>query len=193
MEISSQEKLLTEIVKILDSLQIKYFITGGFAVSVWGRPRATFDIDIVVKIIEPQVDKLADAWKNISKAGYADKAAAKEAIKNKGEFNFIDPESGLKVDFWTEKEDKNNPPEFKNRKFKRISGQKVFFVSPEDLILSKLRWYELSRSERHISDIKSVFKLSGKKLNEKYLNYWIAKLNLVEIIKNNGIDFGGHS
>ncbi len=30
MEISSQEKILIEIVKILDDLGIKYFITGGF-------------------------------------------------------------------------------------------------------------------------------------------------------------------
>lgn len=189
MEISSQEKLLIEIVKILDSLKIKYFITGGFAVSVWGRPRATFDIDIVVKIAEHQADKLANAWKNISKAGYADKDMVKAAIRNKGEFNFIDPDSGLKVDFWTEKESKNNPPEFENKKSKKINGQKVFFVSPEDLILSKLRWYKLSSSERHINDIKSVFKISGNKLDKKYLNYWILKLDLIEIIESNGINF----
>jgi len=190
MEISSQEKLLIEIVKILDNLKIKYFITGGFAVSVWGRPRATFDIDIVVRIIEePQADKLADAWRNISKAGYADEDMVKEAIKSGGEFNFIDPDSGLKVDFWADSEDKNSPPEFQNRKLKKISGQGVYFVSAEDLILSKLQWHKLSNSERHINDIKSVFKISGGKLNKKYLNYWILKLDLAEIIKSNGIDF----
>jgi len=43
METISPEKLLIKITKILESLNIKYFITGGFAVSVWGRPRATFD------------------------------------------------------------------------------------------------------------------------------------------------------
>ena len=32
MEISSQEKILIEIVKVLDDLKIKYFITGDFAV-----------------------------------------------------------------------------------------------------------------------------------------------------------------
>lgn len=189
MEISSQEKLLIQIIKILDDLKIKYFITGGFAVSVWGRPRATFDIDIVVKIIEPKADKLADAWMNIYKAGYADKDTVKEAIKNNSEFNFIDPDSGLKVDFWTNKKDKSNPPEFENRKSKKINGQKVFFASAEDLILSKLQWYKLSASERHIDDIKSVFKISGKKLNKKYLHYWIKKLSLSEIIKEKQLEF----
>lgn len=188
MEISSQEKLLIEIVKILDNLEIKYFITGGFAVSVWGQPRATFDIDIVVKIIEPQAYKLAKAWRDIFKAGYADEDAIKEAIKNKSEFNFIDPNSNLKVDFWVAKEN-NNPPEFENRKPEKISGRNVFFISPEDLILSKLQWYKLSDSERHIDDIKSIFQISKERIDKKYLNYWVNKLGLGEIIKEKKINF----
>jgi hypothetical protein len=182
MEISSQEKLLIDIVKILDDLKIKYFITGGFAVSIWGRPRATFDIDIVVIIAEAQAARLAMAWKAISKAGYADAKMVKEAIKNGGEFNFIDPDSGLKVDFWTSKEDGNSYPDFKNRKLKKVGGQKVYFISAEDLILSKLQWYKLSPSEKHMDDIKSVIKISGNVLDKKYLKLWIKKLDLEQII-----------
>jgi len=189
MEISSQEKLLIDIVKILDDLDIKYFITGGFAVSVWGRPRATFDIDIVVKIAESQAKLLTRAWHNIVKAGYADEAAVRDAIRRKEEFNFIDPDSGLKVDFWVDKESKNSPPEFENRKLKKMDNQRVFFTSPEDLILSKLKWYQLSCSDRHIDDIKSVLRISGEKLDKKYLRSWISKLGLSDIIKDNNLEF----
>ncbi|MFZ3074017.1 MAG: hypothetical protein WA093_02715 [Minisyncoccales bacterium] len=181
MEISSQEKLLIDIVKILDDLKIKYFITGGFAVSIWGRPRATFDIDIVVIIAETQADKLARAWKEISEAGYADAKMVKEAIKNGGEFNFIDPNSGLKVDFWIGKEQGNSYPDFNNRKLENISGQNVYFISAEDLILSKLQWYKLSPSEKHMDDIKSILKISGDILDKKYLQFWINKLDLERI------------
>lgn len=187
METSSQEKILIEVVKILDNLRIKYFITGGFAVSVWGRPRATFDIDIVVKIIGSQAKQLTGAWREISKSGYADEEMIKDAIKNNSEFNFIDADSGVKVDFWVEKGDINSPPEFKNKRKQKVSGQDVFFISPEDLIISKLEWYKLSESDRHIDDVKSVLKVSGDKLNKKYLNHWISKFNLAGIIKDNGI------
>ncbi len=110
MEISSQEKLLIKIAKILSDLEIKYFVTGGFAVSVWGRPRATFDIDIIVKLIEPHAVPLAKALKEISKAGYADENMIKDAIRHNGEFNFIDPNSGLKIDFWVTEEESSKPP-----------------------------------------------------------------------------------
>lgn len=82
MEIINPEKLLLKVVPILDELQIDYYITGGFAVSVWGRPRATFDIDIVVKLVEPKVRPLAEALREISKFGYIDEETAKEALKS---------------------------------------------------------------------------------------------------------------
>jgi len=182
MEISSQEKLLISIAKILSNLKIEYFITGGFAISVWGRPRATFDIDIVVKMIEPDVSVLAEAFREISKAGHADEEMMKDAIRNKGEFNLIDSDSGLKVDFWIAEKNELNIQRFKNKKAKIISGQKVYFSSPEDLILSKLEWYEQTNSSRHLEDVESVLKISSKKLNMKYLKQWAKKLEVLGIL-----------
>ena len=100
MEIIGPEKLLLEVTLILDKLKINYYITGGFAVSVWGKPRATFDIDIVVALVGPELPDLIKALRKISKAGYIDQDTAREALRTKGEFNFIDPDTGLKVDFW---------------------------------------------------------------------------------------------
>ena len=42
------EGLLIKIADTLKDLKVPYIITGGMAVSVWGRPRYTADIDIVV-------------------------------------------------------------------------------------------------------------------------------------------------
>ena len=182
MELTDHEKLLIKIAKTLEDLNIKYFVTGGFAVSIWGRPRATFDIDIVVKIIEPQAVPLAKALRAISKAGYADENMIKDAIRYNREFNFIDPTTGLKVDFWVTKEKDNYPPEFKNRKLEKIGNQKVYFISPEDLILSKLHWYEQSESTRHLEDVESILRISAKKLNWNYLNQWAKKLGLWKVL-----------
>jgi len=178
MEISSQEKLLIDIAKILSDLKIKYVITGGMAVSVWGRPRATFDIDIVVKIIESQASLLVRAFRNIRKAGYADEEMVKDAIRHKSEFNFIDPDSGLKVDFWVTK--KENLFEFKNKKLKKFRDQNIYFVSPEDLILNKLQWQKETYSTKHLEDAKSVLAISGKKLDMDYLIRQAGKLKILD-------------
>ncbi len=182
MSIETAEGLLVETAKILDDLKIQYYITGGFAVSIWGRPRATFDVDIVVKLLEPDVAPLAKALRKISEFGYIDEDTAREALNKKGEFNFIHPESGLKIDFWIQQSDEFGLVQFKRKKNIMINNKKVTFISPEDLIISKLLWYQKSGSTRHMEDIQSVFKISGTKLDLDYLRKWAGKIKAVDIL-----------
>ena len=182
MKITEPEKLLIKTSQILEGLKIKYFVTGGLAVSVWGRPRATFDIDIVIELIEPEVIPLAKALRKMSKAGYFNEKAAMEAIRIKGEFNFIEPESGLKVDFWVNKNNELSLLEFRRRRQKKIDNYNIYFVSPEDLILNKLQWYRESKSTRQLEDIESILNISGKKLDMKYLKQWAIKLGVKRVL-----------
>lgn len=179
MENIDPRKLLLKIAGILENLKINYFITGGFAVSVWGKPRTTFDIDIVVELIEPQIKPLSQALKKISELGYIDEDTARDAITKKGEFNFIDPETGLKTDFWVTKGDKRSKIEFERRIPKKVGNKDVYFISPEDLILNKLIWSQKTSSSRHIEDVESIIKLQ-KNLDKQYLRKWVEQLNISE-------------
>jgi len=179
METIDPRNLLLKVVSILDNLGIDYFVTGGFAITVWGRIRTTNDIDMVIQLVEPQVRSLAEALRKISSYGYVDEETAAEAVRNNGEFNFIDPDTGYKVDFFVTKKG-ISALEFKRRKDKTILGQRVYFISPEDLILSKLRWYRISPSSRHIEDIESILKISNKIIDKKYLKKMAVKTDIAE-------------
>ncbi len=182
MEIINPEKLLLKVVSILDSLKINYFITGGYAVSVWGRPRSTADIDIVVELIEPSVNLLLRALRKISKAGYIDEDVAREAVRKREEFNFIEPETGLKVDFWVSKKDQRAKTEYKNKIAKKINNKKIYFISPEDLIISKLVWYSETMSDRHLEDVESIMKIS--KIDLDYLKKQAEQLNVLDVLNS---------
>ncbi len=177
--------MLVKTASILQSLGLRYLVSGGFAVSVWGRPRATFDIDIVIIIAETEVSLLTKALKKISQAGYLDEENAREsARKGRGSFNFIDSNTGLKVDFFIGGRDPFTISKFKRRKFKTIGGQKIPFIAPEDLILSKLQWYKENLSTLQLDDIKSILKISGSKLDHHYLKEWAARLKVEDILDN---------
>ena len=173
------ENLLVKVAKILQNLDIPYLITGGIAVTVWGRPRATFDIDIVVELKEPKISSLVKSLKALSKAGYINEEAAKTALKEKGEFNFIHPQTGLKVDFWVVKNTIFSTGEFKRKIAKKIRGEKIYFISPEDLILEKLLWHKDSSSSRQLEDIKSILKIS--KVDLKYIKKWAKEQSTSDI------------
>jgi len=175
------KELLLKIAKILENLKIPYIVTGGFAATVWGKPRYTADIDIVIEL---PLEELSEFIKNLLSIGeniYVDEEMIKKAAKKKKEFNIIDPTTGFKVDFWPAK------GEFEKLKItkgisKKINGQKVIFITPEDLILSKLKWLKISYSEKQLEDIKSILEISKPDLN--YIKNWAKKQSTIKILKN---------
>ena len=173
------EELLCKIAKILEKLNIPYIVTGGFAVAVLAKPRFTADIDIVIELIPRKVSQLSKELLSIDKDVYVSEEAIKYAIKNKGEFNFIHPQTGLKVDFWA----KRYPFEqFERAIVKKIDGQEVKFISPEDLILSKLIWYKEGQGAKQLEDIKSVLEISKPDLN--YIKKWAKSQSTIKILKS---------
>jgi len=194
-------QLLIKIAKILEDLKIPYMVTGGFAVSVWGRPRFTADIDIVVKLLPKNIPRLAKLLLAIDKDVYVSQEAMENALKRKGEFNFIHPQTGLKVDFWVEKDiekyylsqyqdsEARVSSQFEKIKLqrripKKIEDQKVYFISPEDLILSKLIWYKQGQSEQQLRDIESVLKVSKSEIDMDYIKNWAERLSFLNILEN---------
>lgn len=174
--------LLAKIANILQRLKIPYLVTGGMAVLIWGRPRFTADIDIVVEMKTEDINSLTKALSELGKASYIEKNMAEEALRRGGEFNFIHGNTGIKVDFWVLKKQPFELSRMKRRIVKYILGQKVYFSSPEDLILSKLQWYEQSQSNRHLEDVESILRISGKKLDWDYLKDWAERLGFREIL-----------
>jgi hypothetical protein len=178
-----QAELLKKVAKTLESLDIPYLITGGVAVTIWGRPRFTVDIDIAIELSFSRSEKLVKGLRKIDKDVYVSSEAAGDAVTRKSEFNLIHPD-GFKVDFWVLEDDTYARSRIKRRKIKKVWGRRISFISPEDLILSKLEWYKKSRSTRHLEDIESVIAIQ-KRLDWKYIKRWAAaqkteeSLNLV--------------
>ena len=169
---------LAQIAKILDELKIPYYVTGGFAVSQYGRTRFTADIDIVIKMRQPDIDVFADKFKRIFPQGYIDRDLIEQALRYKSEFNVIDPESGLKIDLFITKDNEFEQSCFR-RAVKKNYDYDIKFISPEDLIISKLLWFRESESTRQLEDIASVIDIQ-QNLDQKYIDKWIKELGLEE-------------
>ncbi len=171
MEEIDPRHLLIKVAEILERLDIPYAITGGMAVFVWARPRFTADIDIVVLLQQKQIPLLAKGLQGLSEKSYIDVDMMRQALERRGEFNFIDGATGVKVDFFVIGGRPFDQSQLDRRVAQQILGHRVYFVSPEDLILSKLLWIQLSESAKQREDVESILKMQ-KKLNWKYLEKW---------------------
>lgn len=171
IEVIDPRHLLVKVAGILHKLNISYIVTGGMAIFVWGRPRFTADIDIVIELKSDQIKALAQALKALGEAGYVDVSMMQKALLRHGEFNFIEGASGVKVDFFIAGKNSFDEVKFKNRRQEKVLGKSIYFISPEDLILSKLLWRKESGSELQLKDVESVLKIQ-KKLDWRYLKKW---------------------
>lgn len=178
------QSFLVRLGKILESLKKDYFVTGGFAVSVWGRPRSTFDVDIVIALKESDISVFAKAMRTLGEGVYVDEEMMKSEIQRGGEFNIVDPNSGLKVDFFVMKDDQFTRMQNIRKRPTTIDQQVIYFVSPEDLILSKLVWAKKSGSERQLRDVESVCDMMGHELNWDYVREWAKKLDLEALLRS---------
>jgi len=176
------EKLLEKVSRILADLKIPYAITGGFALSVWGTTRYTNDIDIIVELIEKNIKPLAGKVAEIDKNIYVDEDMMRSALEHKTEFNFIEPDFGLKVDFFVLADNNYNKLKIKRAVLRDVAGTKAYFISPEDLILGKLLWSKESNSLKQREDIKNILEIQKGKLDLHYIKSWAERQGTIEIL-----------
>jgi len=175
-----QDDLLREVVRKLNAQGIPFMLVGAYASSIYGEPRLTLDIDIVVDLGAPQVKGLFEAFP--TGEYYADLKAMQDAVRRSAQFNVIHVPTGCKVDFIVVKKTPFAQREFdRRRKVPVLTGEDCHVASPEDVIIGKLRFYRMGRSEKHLRDIAGVLRVSGEKVDRSYVEQWAEELGLTEI------------
>jgi len=173
----SQQELLGYVGGELDRAGIPYMLTGSFASSYYGEPRLSHDIDLVVELSPHEVPALARVFPK--ERFYFDEISISEAIERRDHFNLMDQETFDKIDFWVLKDDAWNRQRFARRQRKDLDGLDLWVISPEDLILSKLRWSQMSGgSAKQVGDVIGVYEVQRAWLDEDYLNTWAGSLDL---------------
>jgi len=178
----SQQDLLKKVIRVLDQTGIPYMLTGSVVSSLQGEPRSTHDIDVVIAIQKPVVKKLAEAFPPPD--FYLDESSILDAVARQGMFNLIAVTSGDKVDFWILTDAPFDRSRFSRRVTEACMGMQLQVSSPEDTILVKLRWAELSGgSEKQFIDALRVYEVQYGKLDVNYIEKWTKELSIESLWK----------
>ncbi|HEX4784805.1 MAG TPA: DUF6036 family nucleotidyltransferase [Candidatus Sulfotelmatobacter sp.] len=174
----SVPEVLRRITAALERAGIGYMLTGSFASAYFGVPRSTQDIDFV---IEASAEHLRTFVQNLSdKEYYADLNTALEAHRRESLFNVIDRATGWKIDLIFRKSRAFSREEFRRRQEVDLQGLRLYVASAEDVIVAKLEWAKLAKSDRQIEDVAAILKLRWESLDKIYLGKWMAELGLSE-------------
>lgn len=178
------EEVIERLADVFDSLGIRYAIGGSVASALYGIVRFTRDADISVEPFVHVADRLYELLKD---EFYVSKEAMDEALRSHGSFNIIHFDTAFKIDLFIQ-----GPDEFKGQVLDRArmlrldqtSDRDISVVSPEDIILLKLRWFRETdcTSERQWTDVLGVLAVQGEALDFDYLSEWARKLGLEELL-----------
>lgn len=172
------EGLFGRLTAALDRAEVPYMLSGSYASSIHSVPRATRDIDIVIFPTREQLTRLIEQLP--ADRYYVELEAAVDALRHRSQFNIIDFETGWKVDFIIPPFTEFSVEEFERRRVVDLHGVSIVVASPEDVILSKLRWAKAGASERQVEDAASVIAFQRDDLDLAYIERWVRKLELSE-------------
>jgi hypothetical protein len=172
----------THVARVLDHMGLAYALGGSMASSVYGISRHTNDADVMVVPFPGREKELIDA---LGADYYASEPSIRQANLNRSSFNLINISTGFKVDVFILPDDPfERTAMTRRRSFEEESGQTIFLLSPEDVLLSKLRWYRLGDevSDQQWRDIIGVVKTRGPELDRDYLKHWSEYLRVGDLL-----------
>jgi hypothetical protein len=165
----------------LNKLDMPYMVTGAVASVIYGEPRLTHDIDVVLDLSEDNVERFVKAF--VPEEFYCPPIEViRLEIRRqlRGHFNLIHQETGFKADIYTVGQDELHHWAMMNRKGFEMEGEPIWLAPPEYVILRKLEYYREGRSDKHLRDIASIIEISSDQIDFEQLQKRIKTYALEE-------------
>ena len=169
---------------IFEQFNIPYYITGGVAAILYGEPRTTRDLDVVINLQREQLPLLVTALE--TSGFYCPPGAIEELQTGQGQtFSVTHMTMVLNADLVLNSDTPFDRSKMERRRlesFGETDKQQFWVASPEDLVLAKLLWRQRSQSEKQWRDVLGVLKVQGETLDFDYLFQWADALLLTEAL-----------
>ena len=163
----------------LNRAGIEYMVTGGLAAVVYGHPRLTLDVDLVMRLSARDAEAFVALWP--PDQFYSPPAEVVEVERTRaehGHFNVIHNDSMMRADVYFAGADELGAWALQRRVVRQVEGEAVQFAPIEYVILSKLRYYAMGGSDRHLRDIARMMEISGSDVDRPTLDRWVDRLEL---------------
>jgi hypothetical protein len=164
------------IIERLRGSGIPYAITGSVAVIVYGAPRMTHDIDLVIALDRHDITVLLTAFPE--EEFYVpprDVVLAECSRSARGHFNIIHHETGFKADFYPTCHDSFQKWAVQHAREVDLFGGVARVAPPEYVMIKKLEYFREGGSVKHLSDIASILEYSGDEIDHTLLATFIRK------------------
>jgi len=162
----------------LEAIGAPYMVTGATAAILYGQPRLTNDLDVVLSLDDSALPALLRAFPETEFYVPPESVIRTELARTqRGHFNLIHHESGYKADIYLTGTDPLHAWALPLRRRLRWSeGLEIAVAPPEYVVLRKLEYFREGRSAKHPLDIRAIREVTG--VDEAALTPWLERMGL---------------
>jgi len=164
----------------LDRAGFEYMATGSVAAMVYGTPRFTNDLDVVLVIPTARINEFVSLFPLTEFYCPPIEVLVVEARRpQRGHFNVIHHQTGYKADMYVCARDELHRWAMQHKKqiSLGIKGS-IYIAPPEYVIIEKLIYFREGGSEKHLNDIRGMIAISGDLLDYTIIKTWVDNLYL---------------
>jgi len=180
------------VAEVLESLGIRYAVGGSVASGMYGEPRSTHDVDLILDLRLEHVSPLVGA---MTESFFIPETAVREALARRSSFQAVHRKLFVKVDLFVCGEGVLDQEQIERRVKRPVAEddpRQIFVTSPELILLRKLDWFRMTdeTSERQWRDVLGVLKVSGSNLDVAYLRRTAGSLGLGALLERALLEAG---
>ena len=164
----------------LEAVGLPYMVTGSVASMIYGEPRLTLDVDLVVELDVERAEEILGAFPETEFYRPPLKVVRLECSRDsRGHFNLIHHETGMKADVYPAARDPLHRWGLAHRRRIAYGPGQLWLAPPEYVILRKLEFWREGGSEKHLRDVRAML-AADLALDRSFLDAELRRRGLEE-------------
>lgn len=166
----------------LNDQKLNYMITGSVASIVYGDPRLTHDIDIVLDLNELDIFSFVAAFPANEFYVAPIEVIRDEILRtDRGHFKLIHIDTGFKADIFLKGNSELHRWALERTKKIDFQGIILSVAPPEYVIIRKLEYFKEGHSDKHLADVRNILTTSPDIIDLGFIDTYSAQHGLADL------------
>lgn len=157
-------------------------ITGGVASVIYGDPRFTRDVDLVLELGAPELPAFESAFDPRDYVPPTESLLMEVGRQAGGHFNVIHKDTALRADVYLAGDDPFHAWALARRLQLELEESTVHVAPIEYVVVRKLEYFTLSGSDRHLRDVAMMLRVSADAVDTQALEAWAGRRGVTEVL-----------
>lgn len=169
------------VIRALNALPMPYMITGSLASNLYGVARSTKDADLILQTTEFDFCALRRA---LEPSLRIDPQMSFETVTGTTRYIVRKVEGDpYTIELFFLSSDLHDQERFARRAKGLFVGEDVWVATPEDVIITKLRWSKQGKRSKDIDDVRNVIAVQQGRIDWTYVNRWCDEHGTRELLE----------